>query len=204
MEEMNQVQEVQKPENGPVQMDRLTFFRSYYESVRLMSNENRLKMYDAIFAYAFENKEVLEDTTLISTFIIIKALIDKEMSKNGPNGPSINKNKKKNKNTNMNKNIFVQFWSKYPRKEKKIKCQEWFENNEVSDEEFEKMLSSLSEFIKTEQWQNKKYIPLATTWLNQRRWEDEITCDDVIESEDDEIARLQAEINKQKANGEWK
>ena len=75
MEEMNQVQEVQKTENEPVQMDRLTFFRSYYESVRLMSNENRLKMYDSIFAYAFENKEVLEDTTLRSTFIIIKALI---------------------------------------------------------------------------------------------------------------------------------
>lgn len=193
---------VQIDQNDLVQMDRLTFFRSYWESVKLFTDEKRLKLYDEIFSYAFENKPIELENELMSVFIIIKALIDKEMSKNGPNGPTMNKNKNKKKKSNMN--IFVQFWSKYPRKEKKATCEEWFNKHDFADEEFQNILSSLEKFKKTKQWQKKEFIPLATTWLNQRRWEDELSCEDLIEDEKDQIAKLEAEVERRKASGEWK
>lgn len=70
--------------------------------------------------------------------------------------------------------IFETFWKEYPRKESKVKAKEWFSKNKPSKELLEQMIHSLQKFKKTEQWQNKKFIPHPTTWLNGRRWEDEV------------------------------
>ena len=69
---------------------------------------------------------------------------------------------------------FKRFWDLYPRKTNKKKAKDIFFkkcNNEII---LQKMLSAIIEQKKTEQWQNIKYIPHATTWLNGERWEDEI------------------------------
>ena len=35
------------------------------------------------------------------------------------------------------------------------------------------MLSAVVDYKETEQWQNERFIPHASTWLNGERWEDE-------------------------------
>ena len=37
---------------------------------------------------------------------------------------------------------------------------------------FQKMLSALVDQKRSEQWQNPKFIPHASTWLNGERWND--------------------------------
>ena len=36
------------------------------------------------------------------------------------------------------------------------------------------MLKSIEAWKKSEQWQDKQYIPHPSTWLNGKRWEDEV------------------------------
>lgn len=84
-------------------------------------------------------------------------------------------------NNNVDNNIiikekFEKFYSEYPRKVKKDLVRKWFIKNKPSDELFEIMMSSLYKFKKTYDWikENGKYIPYPSSWLNEKRWEDEI------------------------------
>ena len=67
------------------------------------------------------------------------------------------------------------------------------------------MIDKINLLKTTEQWKknNGQYIPYPSTWLNAKGWEDEISSDGLIETEEEEIARLKAEIEKRKANGDW-
>ena len=48
-------------------------------------------------------------------------------------------------------------------------------NDEERHELLRNMRKSIEQSKKSEQWtkDNGKYIPMPSTWLNQRRWEDE-------------------------------
>lgn len=95
---------------------------------------------------------------------------------------------------------FDYFWKLYPRKEKKAKAKSWFEKSKISDELFELIISKLELFKKTESWNKDdgKYIPYAITWLNQKRWEDEIKLE---ESKAEENERIRKELeNEFRAN----
>ena len=69
---------------------------------------------------------------------------------------------------------FSDFWREYPKKDKKIPAQKIFARLKMNDELMSKIMDSLYRFIESEQWtkENGKYVPLPTTWLNERRWED--------------------------------
>lgn len=69
---------------------------------------------------------------------------------------------------------FKRFWSIYPRHTNKKKAFGVFVKKCTDETVLQKMLSAIVEQKETEQWQNIKYIPHATTWLNGERWEDEI------------------------------
>jgi hypothetical protein len=71
---------------------------------------------------------------------------------------------------------FTQFWNQYPRHEKKKNAQEAFKRINPQNGTFEKIMESLAKFKMSEQWTRDggKYIPHPTSWLNGRRWEDEI------------------------------
>lgn len=86
---------------------------------------------------------------------------------------SADENKKK-KNDNWEKQ-FEKFYSQYPKKTKKQNVRKWFEKNRPDDELFLTMLKSLDLFKKSNEWTKNKgqFIPYPSTWLNQRRWEDE-------------------------------
>ena len=91
---------------------------------------------------------------------------------------------------------FDYFWKLYPRKEKKSNAKSWFEKNKISDELFELIISKLEMFKKTESWNKDdgKYIPYAITWLNQKRWEDEIK---IAESKEEENERIRKELENE-------
>lgn len=77
--------------------------------------------------------------------------------------------KKEELNTN-----FLKFWKQYPKKVgKSVALRIW---NKLTQEEQTIILRVLPQHIGLPQWSEHdgKYIPYPSTWLNQRRWEDEL------------------------------
>ena len=73
---------------------------------------------------------------------------------------------------------FTQFWELYPKKAgskgnaKKI-WERLCSSKNGKRPEWRTIRKAIHEQKKTEQWQDKKYIPHPTTWLNQERWIDD-------------------------------
>lgn len=95
----------------------------------------------------------------------------------------INKNDKKNKNVKNDKNTesaysdgFVSFWNSYPKKVGKGEASKAFEKAKLPP--LTELLSAVESQSNSEQWQKEsgRYIPNPATWLNQKRWEDELTA----------------------------
>lgn len=93
-----------------------------------------------------------------------------------------NKNDKNNKNVKNNKNTliyspeFLKLWECYPKKTGKGKAYESFNKIGVDEQLLSKMIDAVNAIKNTNDWQkeNGRYIPMLSTWLNQRRWEDEV------------------------------
>ncbi len=70
---------------------------------------------------------------------------------------------------------FNEFYSLYPKKVKKQDVKKWFQKNKPSNELFSSMMNSLEQFRASKDWQKDggQFIPYPSTWLNQKRWEDE-------------------------------
>lgn len=83
------------------------------------------------------------------------------------------KYKHKPKNKNIYTPEFEKIWSVYPRHDGKAEAQKAFDKLKPSEELITAMLSAIAK--QTEKWRNDggKFIPHCSTWLNQRRWEDE-------------------------------
>jgi len=74
---------------------------------------------------------------------------------------------------------FDEFWSSYPKKVGKAPaCKAWAKLK-PDDDLRQTILAALASHRKSVQWQKDdgQYIPNAATWLNQRRWEDELSTD---------------------------
>ncbi len=69
---------------------------------------------------------------------------------------------------------FEKFYSMYPRKVGKQAALRAWLKIKPDPSLVEKILQSLNLHCKSEQWQNRQYIPHPATWLNQHRWEDEV------------------------------
>lgn len=65
---------------------------------------------------------------------------------------------------------FSSFWDLYPRHEKRPKAETTWKNLTIKDQKA--AMAALPSHI--EVWDNPKYIPHATSWLNQKRWEDDL------------------------------
>ena len=70
---------------------------------------------------------------------------------------------------------FARFWSEYPRKVGKGKCEILWRRIKVSDVLLETILTALEAQKHSVQWKRKngEFIPYPSTWLAQKRWEDE-------------------------------
>jgi DNA-binding transcriptional ArsR family regulator len=97
---------------------------------------------------------------------------------------STNDTFKENKQTKQNVEIvsnaeqdFELFWSHYPIKKAKQNAKKIFIKIYKELPQTNELIGTLETFKQTEDWMKErgKYIPHPSTWLNGRRWEDEIT-----------------------------
>lgn len=70
---------------------------------------------------------------------------------------------------------FGVFWKAYPRKVGKGAAEKAFKRLKVNDDLLSEMLEAIESSKRSYQWTRDggQYIPHPTTWLNQKRWEDE-------------------------------
>jgi hypothetical protein len=73
-------------------------------------------------------------------------------------------------------NSFATFWEAYPRKVGKQDAQKAFAKVSPDETLLAVMLAAIEKAKQTEGWQKEKgkYIPHPATWLNGKRWDDEI------------------------------
>lgn len=69
---------------------------------------------------------------------------------------------------------FNAFWELYPKKVNKEKARIIFTKLNPDDKLMETILCAIDEQMKTPQWAQERYIPNPTSWLLDKRWEDEI------------------------------
>lgn len=74
------------------------------------------------------------------------------------------------------KPAFETFWAAYPRHTNKATARKAWEKLRLTSQEYASLLRAIEAQKQSPQWQrdNGQYIPHPSTWLNQRRWEDEI------------------------------
>ncbi len=75
--------------------------------------------------------------------------------------------------------LFDAFWQAYPKRIAKAKAEEAFSKLNPDEELMKVMLAALKAWSKTDQWtkESGQFVPNPTTWINQRRWEDELPKD---------------------------
>lgn len=72
-----------------------------------------------------------------------------------------------------NGDLFYRFWEVYPRKESKQAALKAWKKLSPDEDLFKKILDSIAIQKNGKQWMDG-FVPHPSTWLNQRRWEDEI------------------------------
>ena len=103
---------------------------------------------------------------------------DIKTDQNESNFPKEKEKEKENNNKNKkeNDNKFERFWSVYPRHVSKQETKRKFEKLNPDDELLETMIRAVEVQKKSDQWtrDNGQYIPHPSTWIHQRRWEDDV------------------------------
>ena len=69
---------------------------------------------------------------------------------------------------------FDAFWSAYPKKQAKQNAIKAWDKLKPTEELLREVSKGLKRWMQSEQWSDSRYIPMPATWLNQRRWEDEV------------------------------
>ena len=98
---------------------------------------------------------------------------------------------------------FEEFYKNYPKKVKKQDVKKWFKKNKPSNELFSSMMSSLEQFRGSKDWLKEKgqFIPYPSTWLNQRRWEDEEMTRKLDKTKYEEVKLTEEEYLEKLKNG---
>lgn len=90
----------------------------------------------------------------------------------------------------LQESAFDSFWESYPRKTDKAVSKRRFLN--LDPKLYPKIMTALEIQKKTKQWQDKDFIPQASSWLNRELWNDQITSKlvDPIEEYAKELVKL--------------
>ena len=100
-----------------------------------------------------------------------------ENNRTEPKESEIHKKEERRKKKEEKRDIyFDRFWESYPRKEAKQTARKAFEKLNPDEDLLLTMLEAIDRFKETAQWkeENGRFIPHPATWLNQRRWEDDL------------------------------
>ena len=102
----------------------------------------------------------------------------KEININSPQPPSCEANHGDTPPSPVTE-MFDEFWKAYPKKIGKGYAFECFKKIRVSRSLLDTMLEAIAKQKKSDMWKRDKgqYIPNPSTWLNQKRWEDDLGGD---------------------------
>lgn len=115
------------------EINSLTFYRSFYEAIKNLKEEQRLQLYDAIFQYQFEDKIIQFDDPILNSFwILIQPNIDASNSKKLA-GAKGGRPSSKNKKASFSKNKKGGFENKKPSFSKNKNL--GYENSKSEEEE---------------------------------------------------------------------
>lgn len=76
---------------------------------------------------------------------------------------------------------FERFWKAYPKRVGRGKVEKIFRKINPDEKLMMKILTAIAEQKNSSQWQDKKYVPHPSTWLNQKRWEDEMEHNNIFQ-----------------------
>lgn len=65
---------------------------------------------------------------------------------------------------------FEIFWDNYPRKESKKAAEAKWKSKKLDAKTLVKILVYLDSAVRSDQWSTDRFIPMASTFLNQERW----------------------------------
>lgn len=173
--------------------DSVLFYRSFYESMKNIPDDDRLKVYDAIMEYSMNDIDPVLDGVSLAIFLLVKPQIDannkryasgckpkkkQEVSKAEANtkqdaSKAEAKEKEKEKENVKEKDntytcAFEQLWTAYPRKKEKArayKCYKARLNDCFSEDELLLAVKRYAEECKERRTEDK-YIKLASTFLS--------------------------------------
>lgn len=88
--------------------------------------------------------------------------------------------------------LFPIFWATYPRKEGRPPSEKAFDKIKPDMALLEIMLAAIKTQAQSERWRKDggQYIPMPATWLNQRRWEDQMHVDVAPGGHEDRSAKF--------------
>ncbi len=101
----------------------------------------------------------------------------KREGNSSPNGETYKEKKKVKKDMRDPSNpTFKEFYATYPRKKARRAAERAWANLNPAPELVQTILSALEKQKRSEDWgkENGRFIPYPATWLNGRRWEDEL------------------------------
>lgn len=107
------------------------------------------------------------------------------------------KKEEKKSQTDIYIERFERFWRVYPKKIGKGDARKAFVKHQPSEKLTETMIKAIETAKKSVQWTKDggKYIPNPSTWLNQERWEDELTAaPDVAQEQKSEVDKWFEEV----------
>lgn len=157
-------------------MDRkqFTFYRSYWDAIQELPEGDKMPVLEAIISYALDGY-IPQSLTQVQRafFTICKPTLDtaRKKAESGKRGGEAIKESRED--------AFDTFWAAYPRKVNKQGAMKAFEKVDV---DVEVLVHALDNHKKSAQWTKDggAFIPHPTTWLNQRRWEEELAPDNSI------------------------
>jgi len=171
-------------------------YKTFYDPIKDMTNEQLGRLFRAIFNFQLNGTAKVEkDIRMAYKFFENQFKIDKKKYdviclKNKENAlkrwnataydrirPNAMDADNDNENNNENENSinipFDEFWDFYDKKIARVKCEKKWKK--LKNSEREEIMKTLPGFLKL--IKDKQYQPHPFTYLNQRRWEDEIQDD---------------------------
>ena len=175
--------------------DSVLFYRSFYDALRNIPDDERLRVYDAIMEYSMYDVEPDLDGTSLAVFLLVKPQIDANNKRyaNGckakrnqdgtkldakhnqestkPEAKEKEKEKEKVKEKEKDKTYtcaFEEFWSVYPRKQEKAKAYASYKARLTDGFSEDELMTAVKRYADECEARSteKRYIKLCATFLS--------------------------------------
>jgi len=180
----------------------MIIYRSFYDAIKELEPTHQAEVWKAVFEYGLNKKDIKLKGLPATIFTLIKPQLDANIRKyeNGSKGgrpkkqkeskekpkqnlketkeePNVNDNDNDNQNDTENKS-FEEVWSAYGRVGNKQTSKGIWKK--LKPKEREEIQKHIPRYINNHKSNDKlKYVPHFTTYLNQRRWEDELPYQEI-------------------------